>query len=85
MFLAAFSSRSFNTFLDPLVYKDRLTMPKYIITSSNDEFFQAMDDHFWWDQMPGKNLLLKTPHGLEYLDLCESGLLDVCLMEVIDS
>ena len=54
---------AFNAFLDPLMYKDRLTMPKYIVTSGNDEFFQTMDDHAWWDQMPGKNLLLKTPNA----------------------
>ncbi|XP_072027744.1 autocrine proliferation repressor protein A-like [Amphiura filiformis] len=39
--------------IDPLAYKDRLTMPKYIITASNDEFFLVDDSHYYFDQMIG--------------------------------
>ncbi len=38
-------------------YKDRLTMPKYIITTSGDEFFLPDDSHYYLDQMQGKTYI----------------------------
>ncbi len=49
--------------IDPYSYRDRLTMPKLVISATGDEFFQVMDDHYWFDDMPGKTLLLKAPNA----------------------
>ena len=49
--------------IDPYAYKERLTMPKLVITATGDEFFQSMDDHFWFDDMPGNNLLLRAANA----------------------
>ena len=37
--------------IDPLVYRERLLMPKLVIDASGDEFFMLDDNHFWWDDM----------------------------------
>lgn len=38
-------------------YKDRLTMPKYIITTGGDEFFLPDDSYYYLDQMLGDTYL----------------------------
>ncbi|XP_033119078.1 autocrine proliferation repressor protein A-like [Anneissia japonica] len=43
--------------VDPYAYLDRLTMPKYIISSSSDEFFLPDDSHYYYDQMKGPTYL----------------------------
>jgi len=40
--------------VDPLVYKDYLKMPKYVIDATGDEFFLPDDDYFWWGQLEGE-------------------------------
>ena len=45
------------TFILISVYKDRLTMPKYIITSAGDEFFPPDDSHYYFNQMQGKTYI----------------------------
>ena len=40
-------------FLNNVVYKDRLQMPKYVISGSNDQFFLPDDSHYYFDQMEG--------------------------------
>ena len=37
----------------PTAYRDRLTMPKYVISGSNDEFFLPDNSHYYFDQMKG--------------------------------
>ena len=39
--------------IDPLAYKDRLTMPKLVISATGDEFFHPDDSYNWFDQMKG--------------------------------
>ena len=51
------------TIIDPFSYKDRLTMPKLVISATGDEFFQVMDDHYWFKEMPGNNLLLRAANA----------------------
>jgi len=42
--------------IDPLVYKENLTMSKLVVDSTGDEFFQVQDDSTWWGQLPGESL-----------------------------
>ena len=37
--------------IDPYEYRDRLIMPKMVISASGDEFFQPDDSHYFFDQL----------------------------------
>ncbi|CAM6102819.1 unnamed protein product [Calypogeia fissa] len=53
--------------VDPYSYRDRLTMPKLIISTSNDEFFLIDDSDYFWNDLPGEKHLLilsNTEHTL---------------------
>ncbi|KAG0621148.1 hypothetical protein M758_4G272900 [Ceratodon purpureus] len=53
--------------VDPYVYIHRLTMPKLIVTSSNDEFFLIDDSMFFWDELEGEKhhlILANSEHSL---------------------
>ncbi len=43
------------SFVDPISYKDRLTMPKYIVNGVGDQFFLPDSSQFYWDQLKGRN------------------------------
>ncbi|XP_070580927.1 autocrine proliferation repressor protein A-like [Ptychodera flava] len=49
--------------VDPLAYKDRLTMPKMIISTGGDEFFLPDDSHYYYDQLLGPSYLRITPNA----------------------
>jgi len=52
--------------IDPINYKDRLTMPKLVIDSTGDEFFMPDDNYYWWNQsLPGELHLLMV-HNAEH-------------------
>ena len=54
--------------VDPINYKDRLTMPKLIITAGNDQFFVPDSSQFYWDELQGPKWIRTMPnvgHGLE--------------------
>ena len=56
------------TVVDPLSYRDRLDMPKFLINSTGDQFFLPDSARFYFDQLPGEKLLryiANTDHGLE--------------------
>lgn len=56
-----------NAVVDPLSYKDRLTMPKYIMNSTGDQFFPPDSWTFYFDQLKGEKYLRYIPntdHGL---------------------
>jgi len=46
------------TVIDPLVYKENLTMPKLIIDATGDEFFMPDDDWYWWGELSGETYRL---------------------------
>jgi len=53
--------------VDPYAYKERLTMPKVIISACGDEFFLPDDSHYFFDDMQGPTymmLLDNTHHGV---------------------
>lgn len=53
--------------VDPYQYRDRLTMPKLVMSTSNDEFFLIDDGDYFWGDLPGEKHLLilsNTEHTL---------------------
>ena len=53
--------------VDPYTYRDRLTMPKMVISATGDEFFSPDDSYAWFDGMKGKTymrLLPNAEHGM---------------------
>ncbi|XP_009858081.4 autocrine proliferation repressor protein A-like [Ciona intestinalis] len=48
--------------VDPLSYKDRLTMPKLIISTGSDEFFLPDDSYYYLDQLTGPTYLSMLPN-----------------------
>ncbi len=53
--------------VDPYFYRDRLTMPKYIVNSSGDQFFAPDSWKFYYDDLEGEKYLRYIPntdHGL---------------------
>ncbi len=53
--------------VDPFTYKDRLTLPKFILNASGDEFFVPDSWQFYYDQLPGPKWIRyigNTGHGI---------------------
>lgn len=53
--------------VDPYAYRDRLTLPKYILNSAGDQFFPADSWKFYFDGLKGEKHLCyfpNTDHGL---------------------
>lgn len=49
--------------IDAFWYRDRLTMPKFIINAVLDEFQQPDDSNYWWRDMTGPKHFLMTPNA----------------------
>jgi len=57
--------------VDPYAYRDRLTMPKFILNSAGDQFFLPDSWQFYYDDLKGEKYLRYVPntgHGLEDSD-----------------
>ena len=54
--------------IDPYSYRDRLTMPKLILSATGDEFFAPDDSYAYFDGLPAGTTWLRlfpnTEHGL---------------------
>jgi PhoPQ-activated pathogenicity-related protein len=53
--------------VDPFEYRDQLTMPKFLLNATGDEFFVSDSMQFYLDQIPGQNHVRYVPnagHGL---------------------
>lgn len=48
---------------DPFSYRDRLTMPKYIINASGDQYFLPDSSQFYFDELPGEKHLRYVPNA----------------------
>ena len=54
--------------VDPYEYTDRLTMPKYVMCSTGDQFFLPDSSQFYWDALPDEKHLRYVPntdHGID--------------------
>jgi PhoPQ-activated pathogenicity-related protein len=69
---------------EPYEYRDRLTMPKFIINSSGDQFFLPDSSQFYFNDLPGVKYLRYVPntdHSLRNSDAWETLL--VCYQAVL--
>jgi PhoPQ-activated pathogenicity-related protein len=62
---------------DPYSYRDRLTMPKFIVNAAGDQYFLPDSSQFYFAGLKGENYLRYLPntdHSLkgEYVDAAES-------------
>lgn len=60
---------------EPYEYRSRLTMPKYLVNASGDQFFLPDSSQFYFDDLKGEKQLRYVPnagHGLEKTDAAES-------------
>jgi len=60
---------------DPFSYRDRLTMPKFVVNASGDEFFCPDSSQFYWNELKGEKSLRyvpNAPHSLKNTDAGES-------------
>ncbi len=60
---------------DPFSYRQRFTMPKYIVNSAGDQFFLPDSSQFYWGDLPGEKHLRYVPnsdHSLRGSDAAQS-------------
>jgi PhoPQ-activated pathogenicity-related protein len=60
---------------DPYSYRDRLTMPKFIVNATGDQFFCPDSSQFYYDDLKGEKFLRYVPnadHSLKNSDAIES-------------
>jgi PhoPQ-activated pathogenicity-related protein len=48
---------------EPFEYRQRLTMPKFIINASGDQYFVPDSSQFYFDQLPGEKYLRYVPNA----------------------
>lgn len=61
--------------VEPYEYRDRLTLPKYLLNSTGDEFFLPDSWQFYWDELVGEKQLRYVPnsnHGMDGTDVTDS-------------
>ena len=61
------------SYIEPYAFKEKFTMPKYIINAGSDEFFSTDSWRFYYDELPDNKLIRYVPnknHSLNgrYLD-----------------
>ena len=57
--------------VDPYSYRDRLTMPKFVVNAAGDQFFTPDSSKFYFDDLQGPKYLRYVPnadHGLRDSD-----------------
>jgi PhoPQ-activated pathogenicity-related protein len=61
--------------VEPYEYRDRLTMPKFLVNAAGDEFFLPDSSQFYWKDLKGEKLIRYVPntkHSLGGSDARES-------------
>ncbi|XP_071814910.1 autocrine proliferation repressor protein A-like [Apostichopus japonicus] len=74
--------------VDPYAYIDRLTMPKYVVTASGDEFFLPDDSHYFYSDMQGPTYLrihANAEHTFVYHNLNLMEELSAFMMSVMEN
>ncbi len=57
---------------DPYEYRERMTLPKYIVHSSGDQFFLPDSSQFYFSSLPGEKYLRCVPNSDHYLNTPEA-------------
>jgi len=60
---------------EPYEYRDRLTLPKFIVNASGDQFFLPDSSQFYFDDLPGEKHLRYVPntnHSLQKTDATDN-------------
>jgi PhoPQ-activated pathogenicity-related protein len=52
-----------NRIEDPYFYRDRLTLPKYVVNAAGDQFFTPDSSKFYFDDLRGPKYLRYVPNG----------------------
>jgi PhoPQ-activated pathogenicity-related protein len=61
--------------VEPYEYRDRLTIPKFLVNASGDQFFLPDSSQFYYDELKGEKHIRYVPntgHSLEKSDAIES-------------
>ncbi|MEQ9096539.1 MAG: PhoPQ-activated protein PqaA family protein [Phycisphaerales bacterium] len=54
--------------VDPYLFRDRLTMPKFVLNTSGDEYFLPDTPRYWIDDLPGETRLRIVPNWDHAID-----------------
>lgn len=65
--------KELQTFIDPYNYRDRYTMPKFLLNSAGDQFFLPDSAQFYFADLPGEKYLRYFPNTGHGLDLSAFG------------
>ena len=60
---------------EPFQYRERFTMPKYLLNAAGDQFFLPDSSQFYWNDLRGEKLLRYVPnsdHGMGGTDVPKS-------------
>ncbi len=49
--------------VEPYEYRSRLTMPKYVVNATGDQFFLPDSSQFYWDDLPAPKYLRYVPNA----------------------
>ena len=49
--------------VDPYSYRDRLTLPKLVLSASGDQFFLPDSSKYYWNDLKGDKILRYVPNG----------------------
>ncbi|MCC6591210.1 MAG: PhoPQ-activated pathogenicity-related family protein [Bryobacterales bacterium] len=69
--------------VEPYEYRDRLTMPKYIVNASGDQFFLPDSSQFYFKDLKGEKLLRYVPNASHSLQNSDAPLALLAWMQEI--
>lgn len=68
---------------DPYAYRARLTLPKFIINATGDEFFLPDSSQFYFDDLPGVKYLRYVPNTSHSLNADAITTLSACYQSIV--
>ena len=74
-----------STIVDPYSYRDNLSLPKYIISASADDFFLPDSAQFYFKDLPGKKWMRVLPNLRHYIVWLEPELVTNTLLSLYGS
>ena len=65
--------RALMKLVEPYEYRDRFTMPKYLVNAAGDQFFLPDSSQFYFDELPGEKYLRYVPNTDHSLARSDAG------------